>query len=1297
MPKSTIYRGNTINNFGRNFPVPYIERIELRDVIGEELEEIEDMIGFDPGLSPISKVTIMMSILINTDDDFELEEFIDELFNDLNLNIVVLTDKERIESLKASKRNIKSILTSMFTSGEEGSETPSLDTPSIEGLYSQINTEPLSSFAADIVFTGEYDENTNKILKSSNLTFDMYVPGIATQITDLTIFAGTSIGQPAELLEFQDIAMALSFGDLAYEVIKVDNSLSNRDKIGYFSKDEAYYPGMPIIALNGNYYQSENYDQENIKKDVERIMDEYKQDLSSDPELQSVFDSIEVIYAEYGETPKYLTQLNQFRSNIMNQDQATRSGRFYERYRRVLINSNAKILEGGIEVFKKITYASKIRDFRPSQDSAELIPGYNDELEDNDLLYELILQTNIAKYVSARSGPGDDSLFQPEAPYDPSEMKDAYVAAIAEIGKRFDYNFGDSLGRSGGHVTGVNNVETWMTTKMQDSRTDAVATFKCSIGKFISWATTTTYDCTTSNFGTHRYRRVYRGGYGTAAVRDDNSYNLEAFYAAQRLFGHHGDSGCTLEFGIDAPRSGNGWDCRFHSQTLGSSEFSIPQTTVYTDDPSGRFKQYKCFNQILPIQNLIGHGSTTNETEPETEDDEVITAGRYGYFLKLWMAGAGTAASEWNLKWPNTISERIENLLNEAEELNEGGIDLIAQTAVAANALWHKFKPDGNKWMYMVQEVEQWDALVADWDLLDDEGAVKQRKLSQFAEAYADTIFDNMSTVLWLASALTPTYRLRWCPDMVSDTGWLDNNRDSDSNPYGGKWQDLATLQVKRNANSDSYSARDEADLDPFYWSGACGSTELYSAIPSGTAGIGRATYNPSDVLIARLNNAWHSKWRDLVVDAVKDIVPLLAEIHGLNIASGTHRRLSYMDIVVEKYGYFFFDMEKYIKQQSVISRYMDVGTFEKYFTSGRDMVNRTIRIDDVTFRRWNAVLSGDTWRAVANGTGGAFGTIDNSTNVEMTWNPNSGASQQPTDIVSMKFESTCFEGPASGKCAYATIKQMDTSGWQDIAISGTGDDAVLVDDETGETIKSYTQWSYLMQRNYDFAYSDKVPDDYRMACFAYNYYVDDDIALAAPDAIKITVGVSDQSDKIIKYLKKYIRNIRDEYNIYADLARENCAYNHFDSQFNQFFINQMDEKYAGQEASAPWLRMAATYTIFQDLLYGKYGGEFSIVLDAARAIADTINPKTGDLQRVEDYALKLDEMVLMIEGIYEDVLEDMFDGEDRLYSHVDYVIGNSGFASTGQNQIVINKGIIDYASDHTDEFPTLPDATLDR
>ena len=1319
MPKSTIYRGNTINNFGRNFPVPYIERIELRDITEDEREDISSLIGFEPsGSDLISKITIMMSLLFNTDDDFKLEEFVDELFNDLSLNIIVLTDKERIESLKASKRNLKSILTYMLAS--EDSET---EAPSFEGLYSQIMTEPLSDFAADIVFTGEYDEKTNKILKSSNITFDVYVPGLAAQLSDLTIFAGASIGQPAELMNFQDIALALSFGDLAYENIKIDNSLSNRTKIGYFDKDDAFYPGLPIVALNGNYYQSESYDQEDIKKDVERVMDAYEQDLSSDPELQSVFDNIEAIYSEYGETPKYLAQLNRYRSNIMNQDLATRAGRFYERYRRVLINSNAKLLESE-EVFKRITYASKIRDFRPAQDSPELVPGYKDDLLDNDLLYELILQTNVAKYVSARSETGENSLFQPEAPYDPATMRDEYVAAISAIGQRFAAGTNPGgLGRYMGMTQGLDNVDTWMQNHLNDARNLAIPMFKCAIGKFISWATGTTYDCPGESFGSAKTRRIYRGGSGDG---QDTSvdYNIHAFYSARYLFGKHGNpsNGCTLEFGMDAPRGfgadSGGWACTDNNQILRAG--GIPQVRN-SAAASGKYKQYKCFTQLRSIINVVGVGSYNNTQDPVietttsetgTEVETTVEPGRVGKFLRLNMA-KGSYAEDWNLKYPYQImkdggtgdaagQEGIEDILNNAPELNEGGFDLIAQMDNAVSRIWDKFNPAGNSWMQMVQEADQWNSLVAEWDLLDEEGAVKNMKLNQYAEAYADMLADSMELVFDITRSLMPTYRLRWCPDTISNTNWLDLNRENDNNPYGGNWYAIEAEQSKRTASGGQYGPSATEALEDYYYYGGCGNAGTWNDT-TGTdttaeryvAGIGRATFNVGEKLIIKIKRMWREIWRDMVVDAIKDIIPLLAEIHGLNIGAGLHRRLSFMDIVVNKYGYFFFDMEKFIKQQSVLSRYMDVGTFERYFTDGRDMVNRSIRIDDVTLQRWSASWDGTSWRAVWYGGDATASGIDDTGNLKMTWNPNSANRKQPTDIVNMKFESNCQTGPANGKCAYANIKQMDVSGWKDIAIYG----ANLINDETGEAIKSYVQWSYLMQRNYDFAYDSSVPNDYRMAFFTYNYYIDDDIALSAPDAIKITVGINDKSDKILKYLKKYIVDIRDEYVEYVELARENCAYNQFDSQFNQFFIEQMDQRYSEIPLSAPWLRMSATYTIFEDLLYGKYGGEFSIVLDAARAISDTINPKTGDLESVEDYALKLDEMVLRVENLYADMVEDMFDDDERLYQHTDYTIGYDTIPhpSSGRNQIVINKGIIDYASDHTDEFPTLPDATMDR
>ena len=138
-----------------------------------------------------------------------------------------------------------------------------------------------------------------------------------------------------------------------------------------------------------------------------------------------------------------------------------------------------------------------------------------------------------------------------------------------------------------------------------------------------------------------------------------------------------------------------------------------------------------------------------------------------------------------------------------------------------------------------------------------------------------------------------------------------------------------------------------------------------------------------------------------------------------------------------------------------------------------------------------------------------------------------------------------------------------------------------------------------------------------------------------------------------------------------------------------------MDDNYGLTPAYSPWLRASAAYTIFQDLLYGRYGGEFSVVLDAARAIADTVNPKTGDLESVEDFALKLDEMVLLIDGIYSDMIDDVYDESGtRLFEYITLSIGDP-LSRLGAEDIIINKGIIDYASDHSDEYPTLPEEDM--
>ena len=91
-------------------------------------------------------------------------------------------------------------------------------------------------------------------------------------------------------------------------------------------------------------------------------------------------------------------------------------------------------------VFKRITYTNKIRDYRPSQYTPENTATYNADIREKDLLYSMVLQTSLSKYVEARNDESPSSvnpMFEPEIPYNSSELETAVYNAIREKLKRF--------------------------------------------------------------------------------------------------------------------------------------------------------------------------------------------------------------------------------------------------------------------------------------------------------------------------------------------------------------------------------------------------------------------------------------------------------------------------------------------------------------------------------------------------------------------------------------------------------------------------------------------------------------------------------------------------------------------------------------------------------------------------------------------------------------------------------------------------------------------------------------------
>ena len=377
----------------------------------------------------------------------------------------------------------------------------------------------------------------------------------------------------------------------------------------------------------------------------------------------------------------------------------------------------------------------------------------------------------------------------------------------------------------------------------------------------------------------------------------------------------------------------------------------------------------------------------------------------------------------------------------------------------------------------------------------------------------------------------------------------------------------------------------------------------------------------------------------------------------------------------------------------------------EMFFPAGRDMLNMSVKIDEVVLHRW------DGPKTVIPGEKPDMTELQNNDgcHVRMTLNKDNSTTAQPTTDVSLKYEgwSSWAIPPsfgAGGSLAsrsvdlpYPYIKQIDVADWSELCVM----DGYLQAYTHGSgwaKAKGFNQYSYLLQRNYDFAGSSIVPNEYRLACFAYNYYVDDDVALRSGDSYFVSVKIRDRSQRILNVIINELNDIYEEYEIYASQAAENCVHNMFDDQFNQFFIDKMNEQYGEQPDEAPWQKMAVAVTIIDDLLYARYAGEISVIFVAANSISDSVNPYSGNLYQVNfwlDYfAHSMEQLNLLKARIREDHYDQVGAGyvQKATSEYKYYKMGNKyDDYDSSRKDMHIMQSIIDYASDRTDEFPELP------
>ena len=148
-----IHKGDTISNFGKFLPAPYINRVAIADSTS----------------APLGEIRVELSIMLVVEDGVDEDQLIDSL-GQLNVYLYFAKDSEEIQSIIDKTTNVFCVFG--------------------DYLFSYVQTEIENFTKSDEVL---YDENDNRVVRlTTTLT------GIPSQyswndITDLTTFAFVSI------------------------------------------------------------------------------------------------------------------------------------------------------------------------------------------------------------------------------------------------------------------------------------------------------------------------------------------------------------------------------------------------------------------------------------------------------------------------------------------------------------------------------------------------------------------------------------------------------------------------------------------------------------------------------------------------------------------------------------------------------------------------------------------------------------------------------------------------------------------------------------------------------------------------------------------------------------------------------------------------------------------------------------------------------------------------------------------------------------------------------------------------
>jgi len=302
-------------------------------------------------------------------------------------------------------------------------------------------------------------------------------------------------------------------------------------------------------------------------------------------------------------------------------------------------------------------------------------------------------------------------------------------------------------------------------------------------------------------------------------------------------------------------------------------------------------------------------------------------------------------------------------------------------------------------------------------------------------------------------------------------------------------------------------------------------------------------------------------------------------------------------DSIVRNFGYFFFDYEKALRKVAKVNQIVNLSKMMK----------------------WGIPTNYEHFR------------VSNASIVRLSRKRDSDNPSSPKRVV---ISSTCPPSPLP-MTAQTTIYDNSENGdlvifkpgfYSDYEEPGPDADLVLTEQEH----------TYLMIRNFEpvqkRAFSPQIPR-YRLMCFEFQDFMDDDIALNSDtNSYGIEVVVADNSIEILKEFVGKYKSSWESLQHYRDSAAPIFSYDETTGLFNEFFVEGIEARYAVNRTRAPWKRAPVLFNMHKDLLYNTFGGSRAKIIEASRIIMDDINPYSGNFYALEQF---VDEMDTFYENNY--------------------------------------------------------------